>query len=251
MQKRVVNIGDKIEMTHVRSATRRKLSENTYASMLLDFEDIRILKISMPIREGKVVPLEIGDEYELCFFTSSGLYRSRARITRRYRDGKMYVMNVELLFLPKKFQRRQFFRLECMMNIRYRIVTDEEKTLRDFIYASDFEDNELRKKYLRKLDDITTDWEEIMMTDISGGGIRLQVNKQVENNTLIEVVVPLRFSDETIPFKCFAKVIANIKTDNGTDGNELRCQFEDISRVQQEMVVRFVFEEQKRRMRKE
>lgn len=251
MQKKVVNIGDKIELTHVKSATRGKLSENTYASMLLDFEDNRILKISMPIREGKVVPLEIGDEYELCFFTSSGLYRSRGRITRRYRDGKLFVMNVELLFSPKKFQRRQFFRLECMMKVRYRIVTDEEKTLRDFIHASDIEDNELRKKYLRKLDEMTTNWEEVMMTDISGGGVRLQLKKRIENKTLIEVVVPLRFSDETIPFKCFARVIANVKTENVINGNELRCQFENISRVQQEMVVRFVFEEQKRRMRKE
>lgn len=251
MQKMVVNIGDKIEMTHIKSATRRKLSENTYASMLLDFVDTRVLKISMPIREGKVIPMEINDEYELCFFTSSGLYRSQARVARRYRDGKLFVMNVELFFLPKKFQRRQFYRLECMMPVRYRIVTDEEKTLRDFIYASDFEDNELRKKYLRKLDELTTDWEEVMMTDISGGGIRFQLKKQVEEKTLIEVVVPLRFSDETVPFKCFAKVIANVKTKDGINGNELRCQFENISRAQQEMVVRFVFEEQKRRMRKE
>ena len=251
MQKMVVNIGDKIEMTHVKSATRGKLSENTYASMLLDFEDTRVLKISMPIREGKVVPVEINDEYELCFFTSSGLYRSRARVVRRYRDGKLFVMNVQLFFLPKKFQRRQFFRLECMMNVRYRIVTDEEKTLRDFIYASDFEDNELRKKYVKKLDELTTSWEDVTMTDISGGGVRLQLRKQVEKDTLIEVVVPLRLSDETVPFKCFARVIANVKTGDGINGNELRCQFENISRAQQEMVVRFVFEEQKRRMRKE
>ena len=42
-------IGDRIELTHEASATRRALSEVKYTSQLLDFNDINLAKLSMPI----------------------------------------------------------------------------------------------------------------------------------------------------------------------------------------------------------
>ena len=74
MRKAIINIGDKIELTHVKSAYRRKLSDRTYGSKLLDYDGFREAKVSMPIYEGKIVPLELGDEYDLCFFTSFGFF---------------------------------------------------------------------------------------------------------------------------------------------------------------------------------
>ena len=105
MQKLAINIGDKIEMTHARSSVRGKLSENTYVSNLLDYDGWRTAKISAPIFEGKVIPVQVGDEYDLCFFSTSGLYQSRVKIQERYRDKKMFVLGVEMLTRPTKYQR--------------------------------------------------------------------------------------------------------------------------------------------------
>ena len=71
MNKQTICVGDKIELEHLKSATGRKLSERKYGSKLLDYDGNRIAKIAMPLYEGKIIPLETGDEYTICFFTSA------------------------------------------------------------------------------------------------------------------------------------------------------------------------------------
>ena len=84
------------------------MSDKKYGSQLLDFDGDRTAKIAMPISEGKVIPLEIDDDYNLCFFTNSGLYQCTARIKKRYTENRMYVMDVIFLTPLKKFQRRKY-----------------------------------------------------------------------------------------------------------------------------------------------
>ena len=54
-------IGDRIELTHSKSATGQKLSERKFGSQLLDFDGVRTAKIAMPILESRVIPLEVGE----------------------------------------------------------------------------------------------------------------------------------------------------------------------------------------------
>lgn len=251
MQKAVISIGDKIEMTHVKSATRRKLFEYTYGSKLLDYDGFRKAKIAMPIYEGRIIPLEVGDEYELCFFTAAGLYQNHAVVARRFREGKMFVLEMQFLTKPKKFQRRQFYRLDCMMDIQYRLVSQEEKTLRDFLIVSHFEDNAQREALEEKLDEFKREWKSAVMTDVSGGGVRFQCHESVERDTLIEVAFPLWIKDERIPFKSMAKVVATVDINTAASEKELRCAFENISKDNRELLIKYIFEEQKRRLRKE
>ena len=56
MQKDNITIGDRIELTQTKSTLNRKLSDNKYASQLLDYDGIRTLKISVLLCEGRVVP---------------------------------------------------------------------------------------------------------------------------------------------------------------------------------------------------
>lgn len=251
MQRVVINIGDKIEMTHVKSSMRRKVSDRLYNSQLLDYDGMRSARIAMPIYEGKVVPLEINDEYDLCFFTAVGLYRCRAKVVDRFREGKMYVLAMEFLSLPKKFQRRQFFRLDCMLEIRYRIISEEERTLRELIAASTFEEESVREAYESKLDEFSREWESAMMTDISGGGVRFQCRNEAVPGTFVEVALPLSVNDGIVSLKCMAKVVANVEITSGQNQSELRCEFENIEKDTRELIVKYVFEEQKRRLRKE
>nr|MBP3598259.1 flagellar brake protein [Eubacterium sp.] len=250
MQKVVINVGDKIELTHVRSATRRKLEEHTYTSQLLEYDGLRTAKISMPISGGKIIPLEVNDEYALCFFSSSALYRCRARVIERRREENVYVLMMEFMSLPKKYQRRQFYRLDCTLSVRYRVISDEEKTLRDFLATNQFEDPALEEAYEKKLDEFSRDWQDALMTDISGGGVRFQCQQIVEPGVFVEIAIPLTFDAKNIPFKGIAKVVSRVDLP-GENISEERCEFEDISKQDRELIVKYVFEEQKRRLRKE
>lgn len=163
----------------------------------------------------------------------------------------MHVLQMEFLSLPKKYQRRKFFRLECMMEIRYREISQDEKVLYDLVEAEEIEDFE-RKLYEKKMCELAGRWNKALLTDISGGGVRIQCKDKVEPGTFIEVDIPLETASAGIyRFCCLAKVVAALDINNGVYHSELRCEYENIGREQRESVVKYVFEEQKRRLRKE
>lgn len=250
MQRVVINVGDRIELTHVKSALRRKVTENTYTSQLLDYDGLRTAKISMPIYEGKVIPLELEDEFDLCFFNAAGLYRCRAKVIKRLREGNIHMAMMTFLSLPKKYQRRQFYRLDCHIPVRYRVISEQEKTLRDFLNTTVFEDPALMEAYERKLEEYQKGAQEAVLTDISGGGIRFQCRQVVEPGDLVEVEIPLAMPDGMRSFQSVVKVVSQIDLP-GENNSEERCEFDHIGRQEREMIVKYVFEEQKRRLRKE
>jgi hypothetical protein len=249
--KTTFEIGDRIELTHVRSGTGRKLSDRKLGSQLLDFDGIRTAKISMPIFENRVIPLEVGDDYQLCFFTNSGLYQCRARIRRRYAENKMYMIDVLFLTDLKKYQRRKFYRLDCMFPIKYRSMSDVELALRERLTKDSFETEEEKLQCQRTLDELPKDWEEGTVSDLSGGGIRFHSRSQLEKGHMVEVMLPLSMRGGIVPLTFSVQVIACIYYEGSRIAYEVRGEFQQIKDSERELVIKYVFEEQRRRMRKE
>ena len=230
-------IGDRIELMHIKSAIGRKVSDKKYGSQLLDFDGDRTAKIAMPISEGKVIPLEIDDDYNLCFFTNSGLYQCTAQIKKRYTENRMYVMDVIFLTPLKKFQRRKFYRLDCLFPIRYRIVPKEQ-----FEKKNEAEQDNEKDEIL---------WEEGTISDLSGGGIRFHGNVECKKGDFVEIVLPLSLQSGIIPLSLYMKVVSCVHFKGSRVAYETRGEFLNINEKERETVIKYVFEEQRRRMRKE
>ncbi len=230
-------IGDRIELMHIKSAIGRKVSDKKYGSQLLDFDGDRTAKIAMPISEGKVIPLEIDDDYNLCFFTNSGLYQCTAQIKKRYTKNRMYVMDVIFLTPLKKFQRRKFYRLDCLFPIRYRIVPKEQ-----FEKKNEAEQDNEKDEIL---------WEEGTISDLSGGGIRFHGNVECKKGDFVEIVLPLSLQSGIIPLSLYMKVVSCVHFEGSRVAYETRGEFLNINEKERETVIKYVFEEQRRRMRKE
>lgn len=230
-------IGDRIELMHIKSAIGRKVSDKKYGSQVLDFDGDRTAKIAMPIREGKVIPLEIDDDYNLCFFTNSGLYQCTAQIKKRYTENRMYVMDVIFLTPLKKFQRRKFYRLDCLFPIRYRIVPKEQ-----FEKKNEAEQDNEKDEIL---------WEEGTISDLSGGGIRFHGNVECKKEDLVEIVLPFSLQSGIVPLSLYMKVVSCVHFEGSRVAYETRGEFLDINEKERETVIKYVFEEQRRRMRKE
>ncbi len=223
MKKNPLVIGDRIKMTHVASAMGRVLSDNIYTSQVLDFDEVRTVKIAMPISEGKIVPLEIGDDYDLVFYTKAGLYQCTARVLKRYTEERMHVMDLAIQTELVKYQRRQYYRLDCMMTFRYKFPEEEEGSC----------------------------WKEGMITDISGGGIHFQCREEIEKDSHLEVKIPLSFPGEIVPIQFQTNVIECKRMEMNHTSFEIRGEFVEVSNIEREKLIQFIFEEQKRRMRKE
>lgn len=244
-------VGNRIELTHVRSAMGRKLSDRKFGSQLLDFDNVRIAKISMPIYENRVVPLDVGDVYELCFFTNSGLYQCKARIHRRYTENKMHVLDVLFISELKKFQRRKFYRLDCMFPFKYRMVSDVELTIRERLKTKQWENKEEKQRYQLTLEEIAKEWKEGTISDLSGGGMRFHTRDEMERGAIIEVMLPLSLQSGIVPLTFMMKVIACTHYSGSRIAYEIRGEFQDVKDTEREVVVKYVFEEQRRRLRKE
>ena len=230
-------IGDRIELIHIKSAIGRKVSDKKYGSQVLDFDGDRTAQIAMPLSEGKVIPLEIDDDYNLCFFTNSGLYQCTAPIKKRYTENRMYVMDVIFLTPLKKFQRRKFYRLDCLFPIRYRIVPKEQ-----FEKKNEAEQDNEKDEIL---------WEEGTISDLSGGGIRFHGNVECKKGDFVEIVLPLSLQSGIIPLSLYMKVVSCVHFEGSRVAYETRGEFLNINEKERETVIKYVFEEQRRRMRKE
>lgn len=251
MQNKLIEIGNRIELGHVKSSTGRTVSSNKYASQLLDFDGVRNAKIAMPIFENKVIPLEIGDEYLLCFFTNSGLYQCRAQVGKRYLERNMYVLEVVFMTTLSRFQRRKFYRLDCLFPIKHRLVTDLEKVLIKRLHANQFIGEEERQNCLQELNKIKKEWIEGTVSDVSGGGIRFHSQKEWKPLDEIEVYLPLSMSRGIVPVKLLVRVIASKHYEESRIAYETRGEFIGVEDSQRELIIKYVFEEQRRRLRKD
>ncbi|MCR5797197.1 MAG: flagellar brake protein [Eubacterium sp.] len=245
-----IRIGDRIELQHIKSAARTKLSDKIYRSQLLDYDGNVTLRIAMPIYEGKIIPLEIGDEYEITFLSSRGINLSRGTIIRRFKEGTTYLLEVRLDTDIVKNQRRQFYRLDYMMEMRFRIVTEPEEVLRYRLKMDNFNSIADKIECEEQIEKIEKIWIDAMLSDISGGGGRFQCAADVKPQSTIEVEIPLGSMVGDKVFRSFARVIADEYIPDSTRDYEIRCEFESLENRKQEEVIKFIFDEQKRRLKK-
>ncbi len=251
MQKNNIKIGDRIELLQTKSTFGRNLSEKKYKSQLLDYDGLRTLKVSVPFYEGRIVPLDMGDEYELCFYTAKGMYQCKAKVLRRYMEMKIHVVEMQMITELTKYQRRQFYRLDCMLKFQYRVVTEEERALSNLVEHNEFTDETVQKNFEEKLNDMKQQWHEAQMTDISGGGLRFHCTEELAKQVHIEVKISLDTEMKLQVVCCKAVVIDVVPGVSHGWEYTARCQFDEIEKNTRELIVKYIFEEQKRRIRKD
>lgn len=242
MLSKIVSLGDKLELVKAGSENKKKElgeePEKKYISQVYDILSEDELKIAMPIVEGRVIPLPINGRYDLCFFTSGGLYQCKAIITDRYKEGGLFVLQIELTSDLKKFQRRQYFRLECTMDIMYKVITKEE------------------------LVEIITDKEKLQMflqsgldrgvaLDLSGGGMRFTSRQQHKPGDCMIAVMKIK--KQGVDSLCVlpGTVLRSYNVQNRRDLFEHRVEYNNLNPNMREALIKFIFEEERRLRQKD
>lgn len=234
MLSRIITPGNRIEITKPVNKNKEE-KVRPYISQVYDILEDEQIKIAMPMVEGKVIPLPLHGRYNLCFYTPGGLYQAKAVITDRYKEDGLYILIVELASELKKFQRRQYFRLEYAMDIKFRAVTEDE-------FAAAIS-SEAEMKYLSTfgmLDGISL--------DISGGGIRFTSREEVDKDSNIIISINIGITEEDI-IGIAANIISAGKVLNRDKIYEYRAEFVGMKNSEREKLIRFIFD-MERRLRK-
>lgn len=234
MLSKIVSVGDRIELKKINTSNanieNEVESEKTYISQVYDILSETRLSIAMPIVESRVIPLETKVKYEIFFITSNGLYESVATIVDRYKEDGLFVMIIDILTDLNKRQRRQYYRLDCNLNFRYRVLLDEEVEF-----------------FIQNPELITAEgmFTSATAVDISGGGMRFISSEKLMENDEILTVLELEFLDRKYEVKILATVKVADVVKNKIGVYETRIEFDNLKMNIRETLIKYIFEQER------
>ena len=230
MLERFIQEGDKVEIRKM-TAVGKENSGKYYVSNVIELLDDNRVGISMPVERGAIVPLEIGDRFKICFYTDKGLYQCRAEIKDRFRKSSFYIAVFKFISDFEKIQRRQFFRINCLLDIRYRKI--------EAVGPPGEEPKD------------PGPWLEATAIDISGGGIRFNCSEYKENDSKYQMEFNIPMNNSFVKLNVFTRIVYISDTANRSGMYEYRLEFIGLGAKEREAIVRFVFDEERRRRRKD
>lgn len=236
-------VGAKIEITKVKSGRRDdNIEARTYYSKVLDVEESEegtIIKASMPIFEGHIVPLSIGTQYNIFFSIGSRIFESTCQVSGRSKDMNIFVMDLLLTGPLKRVQRRQYYRLPCDLNVSLQKLNNMQVISYENTHQWDeslFNDDENE--------------EEGVLVDLSGGGLRLHSPFHYEKDTWIKTAFNIIYNEEALRLELLGRIVSSYSMENDRNVYETRVQFCSIPNDTKEKIVKYIFQEQRRMQQK-
>lgn len=236
MANRLITEGNKIDFKDILSKEQLNggLTPATYASQVFEIRNDNILRVSMPIEHGRIIPLSKGKKFDAFFYTAKGLYQCRVIIIDRFKINNIYMMDIELLTEPVKYQRRQYYRLELNIPVRYMQITETESN----VMANE---EELPERLGNLSEYHTGD-----TIDISGGGLRFTGDTLVEKGNRLAVVFDIDYEGNIERYLLAADVIMSFAIPQHHGMYEHRVEFKDISKENREMLIKYIFQEERK-----
>lgn len=235
----VVRPGDKVDirlMQQVENAQNIEGPIKVYKSKILDIGDDGTYELSMPTEGSKLVLLSLDLRYEFVFYSGGLLYRSIGVIVERYRRDNIYINRVELKTHPERYQRREFYRLECTIDLDYYELTKEQAGLggADEILAA------LRKEE----PDIKPKRGTIV--DISGGGIRFTSEQEVPTGSYLLAVFILYTDGVARRFRLTGYVVESWRNQGDSEKKYTgRVKFLIKDDTIREEIIQYIFKEER------
>ncbi len=239
MLSKYVKLGDKLELETIdNSKEQNELSEKkNYRSQVYDIISEDQIKIAMPMEQGRVILLPVDGEYNICFYTQSGLYQCLARVIDRYKSDNIFVLVMELTTDLRKYQRREYYRLNCVLDMKARSVEPNENL-------------HLPMEQVHFLDtDIT--FSNGTMVDISGGGARFISKVQYPKGSNIQFAFSLFVNGNLTEYKLLGRILYSEELASRPGAFEHRIQFINIMNDERESIIKFIFEEERKIRRRE
>lgn len=239
MFSKFITLGDKIEL----QSTDQGMDDQTasagkvYMSEVYDILSEDVIEIQMPMEKTKVILLPVDVEFDMVFYTSNGMYQCFGRIVDRYKSNNMYLLRVELTSNLRKYQRREFYRLRCAIEMHSRNLREKE--------IQTIESN------LPYTLDKGLPLKECVIVDISGGGLRFLSNHCYEAGSMLYCCYHLINGAERKKYEVISRVLSAVELENRKGTYEHRVKFYDIDPAVQEEIIKFIFEEERRSRQKE
>lgn len=245
MNSNIINVGDKVDIRILQQVEREDPSDiipKVYKSSVQDLRSNGLFEIAMPIYGGKMVLLSVGIRYECVFYTRKGLYRCIVQVKERYKSEGLYMLLMEPKTPLEKFQRREYFRFECAMDIDYCKITAEEAGIEKI--------ENLKEKHFSSQPDAVMN--KGIAVDLSGGGIRFVAEEEGKKGEYIFLSIFLRSTDVNQLLEFSGRVLSckRIERERGEKRYEYRVQFLTKDQKKREIIIKYIFEQERKNRQK-
>jgi len=197
------------------------------------------IMLTNPLRRATLVPLHSGERYNAFFFIGSKIYNAPISVVKNHTDGNFRIVEVQMTGQLLKYERREFFRLDAEIDVRYLVLTADN--------AAAFKEATANGTLLQM-----PGFENGITLDISGGGMRFTSGKQMNAGSMVIThMVADTPSGEKKNYVFLGKVIRSERYKDNRDRFEHRMQFVDMKREARDEFVRFIFECERKRLKKQ
>ncbi len=210
-----IKTGDRIEIT-----MKNENDEKVYVSQVEQIVDKNNMVIQAPIYYGRIVTLDKTKLYSILVISEKGMFRYDVEVMDYVKKDGLVFTNILLLSEGEKMQRREYWRLNCLLPLKFTKVESD--------YSSDGQ----------MTDGITK--------DISAGGIRFITNGILNVGDTIKCVILLN----TEYFLTVGRIIDKRTFPKSNFKYQYRVRFFGMQKTEQEKIFQFIFNEQRKLLQK-
>jgi c-di-GMP-binding flagellar brake protein YcgR len=177
----------------------------------------------------------------MIFYTRNGLYRAVAQATDRYKDGSLFMVRMSLKSGLSKFQRREYFRLECILGMQAWEITKEE--------AMTLGPDQLDLRV--KDPEVVATSASGVIVDISGGGIRFISEKKYTEGEYLAVRTQLQNENIDQELMVVVSIVSCRKATPNVERYETRAEYLHLGAKLRETVIKYIFDEDRKIRKKD
>ncbi|MED9902638.1 MAG: flagellar brake domain-containing protein [Lachnospiraceae bacterium] len=211
-------------------------AKKVYKSKVLDILSEDRMEIIMPMEQTKLILLPVDGEYDAVFF-GSHLYQCFLRIIDRYKSNNVYILVVEMISNLRKYQRREYYRFSCALEMCARPLVEEE------VKAIEQKDASFLTPGLPL--------KRSVIVDISGGGLRFMSDQRYEPESLIYCTYNLLTGGRIKVCEIIGKILGVKELENKKGTFEHRVQYVNLDVDDREEIIKYIFEEERKNRHRE
>lgn len=220
-------IGNKVDIRSMKTVSD-ETRKSIYLSQVIDIVNSTQLIITMPSQGTKIVPLDLEQRYECTYYTAKGLFQGEFVVKERYKEGNLPVILLEIRTPLKKVQRREYYRYDCTLPMKYRFASLDERIPRENLHE--------------------LEWKDGVILDLSGGGIRFVVTDSVPKDCMLQFNLVLEIQEQYKAFYIYGEVISSKVKNNNVRLRECRAQFVKLSEPERDQIISYIFEQERKKL---
>lgn len=202
-----------------------EMEDGIYKSNIQDITD-EYIGISIPVSNGKYVPLRKGEKVIAIYYFNKDIYRFETVVVGRKLD-KLLIIMLKKPDEVTKYQRRNFVRVSVMISIFCALIEKEKKA---------------------DTDDTQVECFEAYTLDISGGGMRIAADRKFESKVQLGSALVINIPNVNENLTIEGKVI-RVENDKKNAKIIYGLSFVNISRINREELIRLVFKVMREQMK--